>query len=83
MSIEEKARQLLDLANSAPEEQVLELAAALQRWGMAVDELIGNTQSGVAIQQSVREAIAACTTVTQMIEIMKQAAEQAGGQYLG
>lgn len=82
-SLEEHARQLLQLADDAPADKVTDLVIALEAWAAQANEILGNTASRDIIMGEVQAAVTVCDQLTQAIEILRAAAKSYGEQYLG
>lgn len=82
-SIEDRAQQLLALADKAPSADLQQLMSGIEAWNREVAALLGNSSGAAAINGAVQQALQTCGQLLQAVELMKQAAREAGQGHLG
>jgi hypothetical protein len=81
-SVQEHARQLLELADDAPAAEVEALVQTLQAWGQRASVILGDTTAKMIIMSEVQSAITVCDQLSGAIEILRQAAKEHAERYL-
>ncbi|HEY3479679.1 MAG TPA: hypothetical protein VGL02_12350 [Streptomyces sp.] len=83
MSIADKARQLIALADQAPSAEVAQLQQSVTEWNAAVQGLLGDSTASLVINSIVGQVLKTCGELQKAIEIVKKEARDAGKGHLG
>lgn len=83
MSIADKARQLIALADQAPSAEVAQLQRSVTEWNAAVQALLGDSTASLVINSIVGQVLKTCGELQKAIEIVKNEARDAGKGHLG